>query len=358
MNPSEIDGGSTDDCSVSNISVSPNSFDCSMAGSVMNVTLTVTDDNGNTSTCVSPVNVQMTPLIPTASTGICGNTNLDLFANAPAGPFTIQWTGPNGYSAFTANPSILNATPVNSGTYTATITSGSGCSVSGSVVVNITGAPTAPPITVNDAVICSNQSIVLNSQPFAGNSVTYNWFSGIAPGGTQIGTTQVPVFAIPNPTTGNFTYYVVVDVDGCTSDPSGNIAVNVNTVPSVTAVNNNTLACALGNSNLTLMPTIVPADDGTYSYSWTGPGGFVSSAANPTLTNVTSGNNGSYLLTVTNGAGCVSNVFTQLVDIDDAPITPIIASQNSQICAGTGLTLNLMNTYNGCLLYTSDAADE
>ena len=347
LDPSEVDGGSFDDCSINNMTVSPASFDCSMAGSVMNVTLTVTDDYGNSSSCIAPVNVQMTPLNPTASTGLCGNTSLDLFANAPAGAYTFQWSGPNGYAAFTANPSIPNADINDSGTYTVTITSASGCAQTGSVVVNITGTPTAPPITVNNAVICSNQSIVLNSQPFAGTSVMYNWYLGTAPNGTLVTTTTVPVTSIPNPAPGNYSYYVIVEVDGCTSDPSGNIAVNVNSVPSITAVNNNSLACATGNSNLVLMPMITPADDGTYSYAWTGPGGYGSVAATPTLSNVTSANNGSYTLVVTNGAGCVSNVFTQVVSIDDAPSTPVIASQNSQLCAGSTLTLNSMNTYNG-----------
>ena len=225
LDPSEIDGGSFDDCSISNMTVSPSSFDCSMAGGVMNVTLTVTDDFGNSSSCIAPVNVQIAPLQPTASTGLCGNTNLDLFANAPVGAFTYQWTGPN-FTAFTANPTIPNASPANSGTYTVVITSSSGCSASGSVVVNVTGTPTAPTITVSDPIICSNQSIVLNSQAYSGNVVTYNWFEVGNP--TAVGTTTVPVFSIPNPVAGDYTYYVIVDIDGCTSDPSGNIAVSVN----------------------------------------------------------------------------------------------------------------------------------
>ena len=345
LDPAEIDGGSFDDCSINSMTVSPSSFDCSMAGSVMNVTLTVTDDYGNSSTCIAPVNVQIAPLQPTASTGICGNTNLDLFANAPTGAYTYQWSGPNNYTAFTANPVIPNATPANSGTYSVVITSASGCSASGSVVVNITGTPTAPAITVSDPSICTNQSIVLNSQAYSGTVVSYTWYQ--TGNTTPVGTTTVPVFSIPTPASGSYSYYVVVEIDGCVSDPSGNIAVTVSDVPNVSAVNNNSLACASGNSNLTLMPVISPVDDGSYTYSWTGPNNFVSAAASPTLANVTSAQSGSYTLTVTNGAGCVSNAYTQLVSIEDAPDLPIIASQNSQLCEGSTLQLNSMNTYNG-----------
>ncbi len=53
----DVDGGSTDNCAVSNLSVSQTSFDCSSIGST-NVTLTVTDQSGNSSTCTSNVTVE------------------------------------------------------------------------------------------------------------------------------------------------------------------------------------------------------------------------------------------------------------------------------------------------------------
>lgn len=53
----EIDGGSTDNCGISSVTASPNSFDCNNLGD-NNVTLTVTDANGNSSTCVAVVTVE------------------------------------------------------------------------------------------------------------------------------------------------------------------------------------------------------------------------------------------------------------------------------------------------------------
>src|SRR6185503_16376598 len=48
----QVDNGSTDACGVANLSVTPNSFTCSNVGA-NTVTLTVTDANGNSSTCSS-----------------------------------------------------------------------------------------------------------------------------------------------------------------------------------------------------------------------------------------------------------------------------------------------------------------
>lgn len=53
----ELDGGSTDACGVDTIAIDQNTFDCSNVGD-NNVTLTVTDVNGNSSTCTAIVTVE------------------------------------------------------------------------------------------------------------------------------------------------------------------------------------------------------------------------------------------------------------------------------------------------------------
>jgi hypothetical protein len=52
----DVDGGSTDNCGIGSLAVSPNSFDCSNLGA-NTVTLTVTDVNGNSSTCTATVTI-------------------------------------------------------------------------------------------------------------------------------------------------------------------------------------------------------------------------------------------------------------------------------------------------------------
>ncbi|RMD75401.1 MAG: hypothetical protein D6818_01755, partial [Bacteroidetes bacterium] len=54
--PAEVDGGSSDNCGIASMSVSPNSFTCTEVGPNV-VTLTVTDAAGNTATCTANVQV-------------------------------------------------------------------------------------------------------------------------------------------------------------------------------------------------------------------------------------------------------------------------------------------------------------
>jgi len=55
---SDVDNGSTADCGLLNMTVSPNTFDCSHIGTPQTVTLTVTDVRSNSSTCQTTVTVQ------------------------------------------------------------------------------------------------------------------------------------------------------------------------------------------------------------------------------------------------------------------------------------------------------------
>ena len=56
ITPADIDGGSIDNCTLSNTSININTFDCSNLGP-NTVTLTVTDQNGNQSSCEAVVTV-------------------------------------------------------------------------------------------------------------------------------------------------------------------------------------------------------------------------------------------------------------------------------------------------------------
>ena len=71
----DVDGGSTDNCGIAIMSVSPNSFDCSNVGA-NTVTLTVTDVNGNVSTCTSTVTIEDN----VAPSAVCQNITVSLGA--------------------------------------------------------------------------------------------------------------------------------------------------------------------------------------------------------------------------------------------------------------------------------------
>jgi len=123
------------------------------------------------------------------------------------------------------------------------------------------------------------------------------------------------------------TYSVTVtDVDGCTGTDSH--VVTVLPVPTATA-NSNSPVCQGGTISLT--------SSGGSTYYWNGPAGFASNDQNPTISNATTNNAGTYSVTVTNSYGCTNEASTNVV-VNIVPFA--VASSNSPICSGS--TLNLM----------------
>ncbi|MCR9098419.1 MAG: right-handed parallel beta-helix repeat-containing protein [bacterium] len=79
----DIDDGSTDACGIQQLSLSPTEFGCAQVGNNNTVTLTVTDNNGNTASCSADVTVEDN-IAPTAA---CLNTTVEL---QPDGMYHLQ----------------------------------------------------------------------------------------------------------------------------------------------------------------------------------------------------------------------------------------------------------------------------
>ena len=75
----QVDNGSSDNCGIDTMTLSKTDFDCTNVGA-NTVTLTVTDDNGNVSTCTATITVQDN-INPTA---ICQNLTVQLDASGAA----------------------------------------------------------------------------------------------------------------------------------------------------------------------------------------------------------------------------------------------------------------------------------
>ncbi|MFT4666295.1 MAG: gliding motility-associated-like protein [Polaribacter sp.] len=346
----EIEDDSYDDnCDIVSFTVTPNVFTCLQAEDVVTVTLVAEDESGNLDSCTTIVSVSMELPEPEYAIGLCGDDNLSLFANAPWAPggtlYTYIWRNPDGtIISNEEDPVITGVDDTDSGFYSVEIEGLTGCTAIGVVNVIISSSPNVPLLTVNSNVLCDNDEITLITQSFSGTNVTYNWYIGIAPNGTLLTTTILPIYTIPAPlATGTASYYVVVELDGCTSDPSGFETITVS--PSPVATTNNAVINICEGEDIVLGTAAIGVG---YTYFWTGPDGYNESGQTPPVINNASLNaSGTYNLIIT-ANGCSSNIATTVVNVTPTPAQPIV-STGGVACQGDNVILvsnnNTANSY-------------
>jgi len=136
---------------------------------------------------------------------------------------------------------------------------------------------------------CGTGTVALSASASAG---TINWYSALT-GGSFLGSGTS--FTTPSIST-TTTYYVDVTSNGCTSSPRTAIIAYIGTQPTVTAGGGGTF-CDTQDVNLTSSGTNI-----TNQY-WTGPNGYYSISANPTISSATSANSGTYTVTASSLSG-------------------------------------------------------
>jgi gliding motility-associated-like protein len=263
--------------------------------------------------CVSTVTTNITVNVataanPTNNSPICEGTTLNLFVD-PANTYT--WSGPGGYNSNLQNPVIPNSTVNESGIYSVTLTSISGCTTTATTSVTIIPLPV--PTATNNGPLCSGEDLILTGT----GSTIYNW-SG--PGFSS--NLASPV--IPNATPASTgVYNLIAGVGSCTVAVSTNVVVNASPVAS------------MGYSGAVCegSPIYFTGNGGT-TYSWNGPN-FGSSVQNPTLNVSQFINSGTYTLTVADAIGCINTATMNVVvypipvaDFNFAPLRPVINGEN------------------------------
>ena len=236
----DIDNGSNDACGIASMDLSRYDFTCADLGTNA-VTLTVTDNNGNQSSCPTVVNVTDN-LPPTASAGgsatICiDETHMVSGANANNG--TIEWTHDgNGtltdINSLTPSYTSVLADAGNTVTLTLTVVGNNACgnnTATDSYSINVNPIATVDPLAAME--YCEGQItpvVALSSN--LGTTVTFN----IA-GGQNIGlfnrnsVTEIPAF---NPIAGAATITITPVYDGCPGEPL-DVGIKVNPTPGVSA---------------------------------------------------------------------------------------------------------------------------
>lgn len=269
----------------------------------------------------SSITIAATPSTPTigSNSPVCTGSAINLTSSSAA---SYSWTGPNGYTSTSQNPTIPSASGTNSGMYSLVVSNGSCSSSSASVNVVVNNQPSAPSISSNSPV-CLGSTITLNAALVTG--ATYTW---TGPNGFNS--------TLQNPTVSNASaaesgvYSCVITVNGCQSSAS-TTTVAVATGPTAPVIGSNSPVCEWSTINLTAA-TVSGA-----SYTWSGPNGYFTSQQNPSISNATSVQAGTYTCSIFSG-GC-SATSSLTVVVNPSPAAPVITS-TSPVCDGS--TLNLM----------------
>ncbi len=331
-------------------------------------TYSVTHTANNTSGISTPVTqtfvVNALPTVAVSSATVCSGTSANLTAT---GATTYSWdTGANG--------SVVSVTPTATTIYTVTGTNASGCTNIKTATVTVNSAP---PLTVNNATICSGTSTVLS----ASGATSYSWSTGastssvaVAPAATTnysvTGTNAlcsitktVDVTVVTTPTisvnsaticsgsianisasgattyswnTGATTATVSVSptsttnytVSGASWTCTDTKTVSVTVKPSPVVSVNSATVCGGNTSSLTA--------SGATTYSWSTGSTSTSISVSPASTTI---------YTVTGSTSGCANIKTTTVTVNPAPV---ISVNSATICTGATATL----TATGAVTYT------
>jgi gliding motility-associated-like protein len=271
-------------------------------------TVTAVNPSGCVSTATSTITVNPLPIMAVNSASICiGQQTANLTA---MGAVNYAWNPVTGLAPTTG--SIVTGTPIVTTDYTVTGTDANGCVSTATSTITVYPLP-LPTATSNTP--CANQQALVLDCPL-NNMATYFWYGP----NTYTSVVQNPTIPIANVTAAAVgTYTVLVtDNNNCTNFATVNVIVNplpVVTVNSVTVCENQAI-------NLT--------SSGGVSYSWSGPNAYTSASQNPSIPSAALNMFGSYVVTVTDGNGCVNaNVASVIVNS-----LPVLSVNSATICLG------------------------
>ncbi|MBL4664177.1 MAG: HYR domain-containing protein, partial [Flavobacteriaceae bacterium] len=147
----DIDGGSSDNCGIDSVSIDINTFDCSNVGT-NNVVLTITDNNGNTSSCTAIVTVEDT----IAPNVVCQNITIQLDTNGTATITAADVDGGStdncGIDSVSIDINTFDCSNVGANNVVLTITDSSGNTATCTAIVTVEDT-TAPELVCMDITV-------------------------------------------------------------------------------------------------------------------------------------------------------------------------------------------------------------
>ncbi len=279
-----------------------------------NYTMSAVDMNGCSATqnvtILSPNEIDASLSVSQYNSGDAVSCNggsngiIDLSISGGIAPYSVNWTGPNGYTS-----TDIDITGLEAGTYTALVHDAAGCDTTLSITLTEPPPVQASGITSDHngfEVGCngsSDGSIDVSATGGAGNFI-YQWLgpNAFASNAEDISGLQPGVYDV-----------IVNDMNGCKTL----LTFTLDAPPAIgTAAVIASAACQGaddGAIDLTITGGVMP-----YDVQWTGPGGF--NASSEDLTQLFAG---IYIATITDANGCT---FSQPYNVSEPGLFTITAS--------------------------------
>jgi len=270
-----------------------------------------------------------TPATPSVSNNglICENGTIQLSGPTVSGG-TYSWSGPNGFSSNSEDPSIANASSAEAGTYGLVVTVNGCPSATGTTNAVVTPNPNVSITNGASANVCLNDILTLT----ATGATSYVWST------TEI-TSSIAITG-----TSNTTYSVTGTTAGCSSSTSINILVNPLPGLSVSPTSANSNCDNPTGSLVGIIVTGTP----TLDYLWhDGLGNNM--GVNADLTNVNAGN---YTVDITDGSGCEATFGPFTVSNFPTPTAPIVNFDDASPCINNSITGSTTTVAGGSYSWT------
>jgi len=191
----------------------------------------------------------------TNNSPICAHENLYLSSSYIAGSVTYLWRGPDGWTSTEKNPTLPNAEPNMSGTYTCIITRDD-LTDTLTTEVSVLESPIAN-FTMSAPIICENEVLTLtNTSSLVNNTLEWLWDFGDGHTDSALNTTH----AYTN--SGNYTITLSVSNHSCTNSYSQIITIE-------DQVLTNIYETACDSFTWTGYTGLTYTTDGTYTYTQT-----------------------------------------------------------------------------------------
>ncbi len=244
----------------------------------------------------------------------CNKETVQLLANATEAT-SYEWTGPNGFSSSEENPIVSEV-----GTYNLTAYDDSDCPSTGSTMVSEVVILEDVNSSVSSPINCSNETVQLFAN--APQATSFVWT-----GPNDFISTEA------NPLVSETGTYILTafGTEYCNFIGQVTVTEDFSDIPIALPSVSGDITCS--NGSVQLFSNSTNASNATI-YNWTGPNGFTSNEANPTVSE-----EGTYNISVANGScqGSTAALFVNSIVTNG----PTVAPDNSGVLTCTNTSVQL-----------------